>query len=206
LELGCGSGVFNLQLHEAYPERAIFGVDLHPLALSYANAVVAQPPKLARTDLHWLPFPAGIFSAVIALDTFDQQGVNLRAALGESWRVLQAGGMLLVRVSAHAWLQSTHDIAFNTGRRFSKIDLISALQAHGFTALRLTYANALLAPPVIGLRLLQRWGWLPSGEVMYTDPLANRIFAQALRYEAQWLAQRDLPFGISLYAVAVKTA
>jgi ubiquinone/menaquinone biosynthesis C-methylase UbiE len=206
LELGCGSGIFNLQLSEAYPERAIIGVDLHPLALAYANTVVAPPPKLTRADLQCLPFPAGTFSAIIALDTFDQQGVNLLAALGESWRLLQARGMLILRVSAHAWLQGTHDIAFNTGRRFAKADLVTALQAQGFTAVRLTYANGLLAPPIIVMRLLQRWGWLPVGEVMYMDTFANRIFAQALRYEAEWLAQRALPFGISLYALAVKPA
>jgi SAM-dependent methyltransferase len=204
LELGCGSGIFNVQLSEAYAERAIFGADLHPLALSYANTVVAQPPRLTRSDLHRLPFPDGTFSAIIALDTFDQQGVNLYAALTESWRVLRPGGMLLLRVSAHAWLQGEHDAAFNTGRRFAKTELVTALQAQGFMVLRLTYANALLSPPIIVMRLMQRWGWLSSGEVMYTDTLANRLFAQALRYEASWLAQHNLPFGISLYALVVK--
>lgn len=206
LELGCGSGVFNRQLCEAYPGRAVFGADLHPLALAYACSNAAQPGILLRANLLHLPFPAATFAAIIALDTFDQQGVDLSTALMESWRLLQPGGWLLLRVSAHAWLQGAHDTAFNTGRRFSHQELVSALQVTNFAVQRITYANTLLAPPVVALRLLQRWGWLIADEDMQMGVLTSRLFAEILGYEAQWLAQGDLPFGISLYAVAEKRA
>ena len=38
-------------------------------------------------------------------------------ALSEAYRVLQPGGLLVIRVSAHPALHGPHDVAFNTGRR-----------------------------------------------------------------------------------------
>jgi hypothetical protein len=163
-------------------------------------------------------------SAVVALDVFDQNGVNIEAALSESRRVLRNGGKLILRVSAYPWLQGQHDAAFNTARRYYRQEMAALLAAHNFQIERLTHANTLLAPPVILMRLLQRWrvavgSWQlalshprgPSGRAtrhplpaVYHDSLANQIFAQALRLEAGWLATLDLPFGISLYAVAAK--
>ncbi len=64
--------------------------------------------------------------------------------------MLKRNGLLIMRVSAHAWLEGPHDVAFNTGRRQRKSDLIALLQAQALRPMRSTYANALLMPPVVG--------------------------------------------------------
>jgi ubiquinone/menaquinone biosynthesis C-methylase UbiE len=204
LELGCGAGVFNGELQERYPERWVGGVDLHPLALAYARASGPQPPHLLRADLQRLPVASAAVSGILALDVFDQQGVDVCAALAESWRLLRPGGLILLRVSAHPWLEGAHDRAFNTGRRFRRSELEEALKEAGFVVTRMTYANVLLSPPLVAVRLLQRWGWLQIEEDGLVDSPLNRLFANVLRIEADWLADHNLVFGISLYAVATK--
>ena len=204
LELGCGSGIFNAELQAHFPNRLVLGADLHPVALTYAHQTVGQPPPLLRADLQQLPLGADAIAAIFALDVFDQRGVDLRTALAESWRVLQPDGLLLIRVSAHPWLEGEHDTAFNTGRRFRRDEILDLLAATGFRPQRVTYANSLLSPPLVAIRLLQRWLGLQVAEADLTDSAANRLFAQALQWEAAWLSHTDLPFGISLYAIAQK--
>ena len=204
LELGAGSGLFNAQLQRRFADRLVTGVDLHPLALAYARLAGPEPPRLLRGDLQQLPLGATTVSAILALDTFDQLGVDVDRALAESWRVLQPGGLLLLRVSAHPWLEGAHDMAFNTGRRFRRSELVAALVARGFCVERVTYANALLSPPLVLLRLLERWGWLNLPETTLADSPANRLFAALLGLEARWLAYGNFGFGISLYTLATK--
>jgi SAM-dependent methyltransferase len=204
LELGCGSGVFNAELQRRYPHRPVLGVDLHPLALAYAREAGREPPALVRADLQRLPFEPESVSAIFALDTFDQHGVDLHAALSESWRILRPQGMLLLRVSAHPWLEGEHDMAFNTGRRYQRAEVLHALERTGFVAERVTFANALLSPPLVVIRLLQRWGGLALDDTSFADSPVNGLFARVLTLEAQWLRQANFGFGISLYVMARK--
>ncbi len=203
LELGCGAGDFSAELAARYPTWPIWGIDFNNLALAYAQQQSATA-HFIQADLHQLPFPTAHFSAVLAFDTLDQQGVNVLDALAESWRVLRPRGMLLLRVSAHPWLQGQHDQAFHTQQRFTRQQLVEGLQAAHFDVVRVTYANALLALPIVLVRLLQRWRWLPFVPQLYTSPWLNLLLGWALWWEAQWLVQHNLPFGVSLYAVARK--
>lgn len=203
LEVGCGAGVFLRELYESRRGVRCFGLDYNSVALAYARQ---QPATLhlSQGDLQQLPFEANYFSLIIALDSFDQRAVNLQQAAAESWRLLQPDGLLLLRVSAYPWLESAHDAAFNTGRRYNRQELIDALTVGGFHLERVTYANSLLAPPVIAQRLLQRWGLLPFADNHEISPFVNRQVARLLRWEANLLPFTDLPFGISLYVLARK--
>ena len=204
LELGCGGGQLLAELSQQFPAGALYGVDLHPLALAYACRTLPPPPRVVQSPLQQLPFVKDSFALVIALDTLDQSDVNLAGGLREIWQVLRADGMLILRISAHAWLQGIHDVAFNTGRRYGRDRLTQGLIAAGFDLVRITYANALLAAPIVCLRLLQRWHWLPLLPSLYRTGGLSDLLAGALRREAVWLQHRDLPMGISLYALARK--
>lgn len=212
LEIGCGSGIQLRQVSSRKPQALAVGTDLHPLALAHAQNQRTYTPRsvssslvqFVQSDLHHLPFTDDEFDFVVALDVFDQIGVQLRQALNESRRVLQPGGHLLVRVSAYAWLMGEHDRAFHTAQRYNRRALAPILVEAGFTIMRSTYANALFAPPVIGLRLVQRWAHLPHREQLYTNSLSNRLLAAALQWEAIWLRSHNLPAGISLYLLARK--
>lgn len=203
LEVGCGAGNFLREWQERHPQSCCFGLDRHGVALHYANR---QPGALHLTqaDLQQLPFADNQFGLIVALDTFDQRAVDLPQALRESWRLLQPGGLLLVRVSAHPWLHSSHDDAFNTGHRYQQQELTTALRAVGFHLERVTYANSLLALPVVVQRLLQRWQVLPFSSHHSTHPVLNHLVARLLGWEARLLQTINLPFGISLYVLARK--
>lgn len=203
LEVGCGAGVFLRELHDYHRGARCFGLDYSSIALDYAKRQPA-PLYLSQGDLQQLPFGANHFSLIVALDSFDQQAVNLPQAVRESWRLLQPDGLLLLRVSAHPWLESEHDLAFNTGRRYQRQELMAALSDGGFRVERVTYANSLLALPVIAQRLLQRWRLLPFASNHDISPVVNRQVARLLRWEANLLHFTDLPFGISLYVLARK--
>jgi SAM-dependent methyltransferase len=205
LEIGCGAGAFLTELTERFPERLIAGSDLHPLALERAALLTQARLGLMRADLHHLPLPPASCAAIIALDVYDQQGVDLKNALLESRRVLSSGGILMLRVSAFSWLQGPHDLAFGTGRRFSAQALRQALGEAGLQVLRLTYANSLLLGPGVAVRLLQRLGLMTEiVQGFETAAPLNQYFAAILTAEARWLRQHDLPAGLSLYAIAGK--
>ena len=203
LEVGCGAGSFLRELQACHPQSVCVGIDRNGVALAYAD----QQPltlHLAQADLQQIPFADNHFGLIVALDAFDQRAVNLSQALRESWRLLQPNGLLLARVSAHAWLHSDHDEAFNTGRRYHQQELTTALRRGGFQIERVTYANSLLALPVIVQRFLQRWQLLPFSSHHTTAPVINKQVARLLRWEARLLQIMNLPFGISLYVLARK--
>jgi len=203
LEVGCGGGQFLAELRARLAGRTVYGVDLHPLALSHARRRAGRAP-LAQATLDELPWPADCFALVAALDVFDQQGVDMAAALAEARRVLLPGGLLLMRVSAYPWLYGAHDVAFHTGRRYARRELAAALAGAGLTVERMTYANAGLAAPVIVQRLAQRWGLLPWLPGLYGNGGLHGLTAGLLQREAAWLRRGDLPLGLSLYALARK--
>lgn len=214
LELGCGSGIFLQELNKRRPQHLCIGIDRSSIALGYADRPPAhhQPthyqPKaqqLAQADLRQLPFAADHFGLLVALDVLDQRSINLQQAIQESWRILQPNGLLLLRVSAHPWLHSPHDAAFNTGRRYQRQEVLEVLNGAAFAVERVTYANSLLAAPVILQRFLQRWQLLAFSHDHYTSPAINRVVAQALHWEAKLLRILNLPFGISLYVLARKS-
>ena len=202
IELGCGGGRLLSELRGTFPDRALYGVDLHPHALAHAAVAVESCASLGQAHLHELPFPDGAFALCLALDAFDQRGVQLDRALAESCRILRPDGILLLRVSAYSWLEGPHDIAFNTGHRYEKHDIMQELQQANLVPVRVTFANMLLSGPAGALRLLQRWRLLPFLPSLYTTRILNALLAAALAWEAKWLRAHDLPGGMSLYVVA----
>ena len=204
VEVGCGGGQMLAELQHRYPTRTVLGMDLHSLALAQARQFLSPTVGLSQSALPHLPCPAGALALVIALDVFDQRGVELAAALAESYRVLAEDGALVLRLSAHPSLFGAHDVAFHTGQRYTRQQLHDALLAAGFVIQRLTYANTCLSLPVGALRLAQRWGMLRWQPAAYEQGALHQIAAWFLHREAAWLQRADLPWGISLCAVARK--
>ena len=205
VDVGCGAGAWAAELARRYPQRRVLALDRHGAALAAASRRAARTPGLhvVAADGHRLPAPASSCALAAALDVLDQAGIDPGRAVAEMARVLCPGGWLLLRVSAYPWLLGPHDRAFGTGRRYSRGALETLLAGAGFGLIRLTYANALLLPPAAAARLAQRRGWLPAPAGLAAPLGLNRLLTAALGWEARWLRGRDLPWGLSLCALAI---
>jgi SAM-dependent methyltransferase len=201
LDLGCGGGMFVHELAAARPQALVLGADLSATALAYA-AARSSGERLLQVDVGSLPLASGSVGLVTALDSFDQVGVDIDRTLAEARRVLREGGLLLVRVSAHPWLWGPHDVAFNTGRRWRLRDLAGHVARAGFVVERTTYANSILSPLIVALRLLQKWGWAAAEAPGEEVDVTNTLLRRALDLEARWLERHRFPFGISAYILA----
>ncbi len=204
LELGCGGGAQAAHLAQRFAPQPVFALDIMPAAVAAAQQRIGDQVGVLQSDVHALPFNDAALGLILGADVLDQIGVDIVAALGELRRVLRPDGWLLLRVSAYGWLTGPHDHAFNTAHRYGRRELADVLAYAGFSIERMTFANALLAPPLVLVRLLQRWGLLRLTEASYDDPAANRLFLAALQQEAVWLRRHNFGFGISLYALARK--
>jgi SAM-dependent methyltransferase len=202
LDAGCGTGGA-LQFLRRF--GAVTGCDLSPLALDFCRKRGLR--RLARAGVGQLPFATGSFDLVTSFDVLYHRTVeDVAAALSECRRVLRPGGRLLLRLPAYDWLRGRHDRVVHTARRFTTGGVRRALVEAGFMVEKLTYANTLLFLPALARRLAERV--IPSkGVASDVSPQAGRLdplFARALYLEARWLARRNLPFGLSVMAVARK--
>ncbi len=200
LDAGCGTGGM---LPHLSSYGSVVGTDLSDEALSFANR--GRRGHLVQSSLPGLPFPSGSFDLVTSLDVIYHQAVpDDEKALSEMARVLRPGGTLLLRVPAHDRLRSRHDIAVHTRHRYGKRELIDKLERAGLTAVYASYLNCFLFPLALVKRLAEPLLLQDDrGSALKDMPfLINRLLTGILRLEAGIVRWGQLPFGLSLVAVA----
>jgi SAM-dependent methyltransferase len=203
LEAGCGTGYLSKVLAERY-RWPMFPVDLGWDGLQYARSMSVS--RLAQCDIAALPFRDRSFDLLLSMDVIVHfpRGEESRAA-AEFARVLDPGGLLVIRVSALDVLHSRHSTFAHERQRFTKARLVQLLQGHGFTVHRCTYANSFLMP--IALMKFRFWEPLTrqaaGSGVEPVAPWLDRLLYTPLAAEAQVIgAGVNLPLGQSLIAVA----
>lgn len=203
LDAGSGTGAAMGYLSRFGP---VTGIDISPLALAFCRE--RSPARLGQASVTALPFAASSFDLVTSFDVLYHRAVgDPRAALAEFHRVLRPGGRVLLRLPAYDRLRGRHDAVIHTARRFSAPQLGRDLAAAGFTIERLTYANTLLFPVALGRRLLD--SHLPSSDPTRSDLTPNPSWLDGaltavLGAEAAWLRRRNLPYGLTVAALARK--
>ncbi|GFN22064.1 MAG: class I SAM-dependent methyltransferase [Thermoanaerobacteraceae bacterium] len=98
LDIGCGTGNFSLEL--ARRGARVTGIDVSEPMLQRAREKAAREGvsiRFLRSDARRLPFPDESFDAVVSVTALEFVP-DLRAALQEAYRVLRAGGRLVVGV------------------------------------------------------------------------------------------------------------
>ena len=178
-----------------------FGVDVSRDALRFTQS--RGIGALAQADAVSLPFADESFDAALMLDVLYHAAVCDKAgALREARRVLRPGACLYVNVPAYQWLTSAHDRAVHTNTRFTAGELRGLLVEAGLEPLRITYWNTLLFPPIALARLAAKDRPARSDLESTPSTLANVVFGGLLAIERAILRVTDLPFGVSVFAVA----
>ena len=206
LEAGCGTGHFSVQLAQRYGWR-MHSLDLGWEGLDFGKKLGA--PRMVQADICRLPYRGESFDAVVSMDVI----VHLprgreEEPLAEFARVLQPGGLLVLRVSALDILRSNHSAWAEERQRFTRGRIVEQVRRQGLNVLRATYANSLLTP--VALAKFRIWEPLskapPTSGVEPVAPWLNSLLYFPLTLEAAWLgAGGGFPLGQSILLLAEKT-
>ncbi|MCR5873072.1 class I SAM-dependent methyltransferase [Phenylobacterium sp. J426] len=202
LEVGCGAGG-NLAMLRRFGEVSAVEPD-GPSREYAAGRGLAEVRGGLLPD--GLPDFGGPFDLVCAFDVVehvDDDAGAVRAMAAQ----LRTGGRLVITVPAYAWMWSAHDAAHHHKRRYVRPEVRNLIQAAGLKVRRVTHFNTLLFPPIAAIRLakaaLKRDG---GDDEALPPPALNRLLASMFAAERGLLRAVDLPFGVSILAVAERPA
>jgi SAM-dependent methyltransferase len=197
LDLGCGTG----GILRGWMERMrCVGVDRSPLALRICRSKGFR--HVVRGDLQHPPFESGRFDALILMDVLEHIEDDL-GFLVDAARLCAPDGCLVISVPAFQILWSRHDETFEHYRRYRAPQLRRLLERAGLAELRITYTNALVFPLAAPWRFLsQRLGVAPRHDFFTLPRWLNQLLVALYRLEAWLLRRTDLPFGLSVVAIA----
>jgi SAM-dependent methyltransferase len=201
LDVGCGTGG-NLAFLTRWGCEV--GVDLSPLALNLARR--RRLPRLAQASGLALPYASASFGLATAFDVLYHRWVSDDdSAVREIHRVLRPGGWLIVMDSALASLWSRHDEIFYARQRYSLDEMRQLLAGAGFRLHKISYANSLLFPVAMAVRLLERrFPCMSDAEMAPLPGWLNRSLTGVLGLEARWLRHSTFPVGSSVVCLAQK--
>jgi len=201
LDVGCGTGATLVALAEV---ADVTGIELDAGAVAFCRERGLE--QVVEGSAESLPFSDGAFDMVFALDVIEHLDDD-EAGLREFLRVLKPGGKLVVTVPAYQFLWSQHDEALHHRRRYTRPQLLRALQSAEFHIDRASYYNTLLFPLVAGVRLMQRLvgtNGPAKSDVSLPPRWLNGLLYTLLASERFALRGFRLPFGVSLIAIASK--
>lgn len=205
LDVGCGTGTMLTYLSSFGKAQ---GVDIDEEAVGYCRERGLEDVGLGEAAD--LPFGDGSFDLVTALDVVEHLDDDV-AAFQEMKRVLRPGGQILVTVPAHRFLWGDQDEVNMHKRRYTANELRQRLVESGFEVVRVSYMNALLFAPIAAVRLLRRLEHrlrpriAHQSDFRYPAPRpVNYVLAHVFGAEGPILRRMDIPFGVSILALAQK--
>lgn len=201
LDAGCGTGLLLKKL-TSFGEG--IGIDISSEAVKFAKARGLR--KIYQASIENIPFKSNTFDVIVCVDVIYHKKVkNDLKALKELYRLLKPQGILIIKVPAFGWLGGQHDQLVQTKRRYSKKELASTLSTVGFKIKKISYSNMLLLPIVFLKRRLGNFSPATiSSDVFRLPPLLNSFLIFIQKLETKLLTYGDLPFGVSVIAVAGK--
>lgn len=195
LDVGSGDGLF-LPTLEAYGE---------PEGLEPEAEAVSETTR-ERWTMHLRPFdeefrPGRTYGLVTLLDVLEHLDDDI-AALRHVRALLRPGGLLLLTVPALRWLWTRHDDLNHHRRRYTRRELVAALEAAGFQVLDSRYLFHWLVPVKLAIRCAERLH--PAEPAVPRIPPASldRFFYLLTRLEQETLSRLRFPLGSSIFAAA----
>jgi len=206
-DVGCGTGAM-LTFLGRYGR--VLGLDISPVALSYAGRCTdGLDVSFIYGKGNRLPLVDNAVDMVCLSDVLYHKHVSDDVqVLRECHRILKVGGVIILSDSAFKVLRGGHDDVAHSARRYSAGEIKGKLEKCGFIIKRVSYTYAVLFPIVLVVRFMKRLIPL-CGKKQSADfsplPYVLDILVRAVFFcEAQALRFVNLPFGISVMAVAVK--
>jgi len=205
LDVGCGTG---LMLEHLRPFGAVEGMDSSQEAISYSKRLVGETVWQGALPeaLQGISDKYDIITALDVIEHIEDDLAALRAISG----ALAPGGRLLCTVPAFNFLWSAHDTINHHKRRYRKPELQAKLQAAGLTVKKISYYNTLLFPLIAATRMLgsrfqkKAAGHRGESDVKPVIAPINFALCSVFGFEKHLLKAINLPFGVSLIAVAEK--
>jgi len=202
LEVGCGTGG-NLEMLSRFGQT--FALEPEPEARSYAagrSGVAVEAGRLPDE----LPAFGRAFDLIAAFDVIEHVDDDV-GALRALARLLKPGGRLIATVPANAWMWSEHDVKHHHKRRYDLNRFGAIVAEAGLDAVKLTHFNTLLFPVIGAIRLSKRALRISGGDdEAMPGPLVNDILRTVFSAERNLLKGLDLPFGVSILAIAQRPA
>ena len=199
LDVGTGTGTMLTHLAR-FGEAEGVDVEEEAVRLSHRRGATA----VRHYDGERLPYDECIFDLVTALDVIEHVDDD-EAILREMRRVTRPGGHVLVTVPAFPFLWGGQDEISHHRRRYVRQELRAKLEHAGLQVERVSYFNMLLFPPIAAIRLVRRRRLAAtdahSDFDIPTDAI-NGLLARMFAAEARVVSKVDLPFGVSLIALA----
>lgn len=202
LEAGCGTGG-NLAMLQQWGEVTAFEYDSdarqHAATVSGLDILPGSLPD----GIDHIDGPFDLICLFDVLEHIEADVTSLRTLASR----LAPGGAMFLTVPALQFLWADHDVLHHHKRRYSRKRLAQVLRASGLSVSYISYFNTLLFPLALVQRLMSR---LRGSEVgnpasLPAAPL-NRAFASIFAAEAVLLRHVRLPIGLSLCAIAHRTA
>lgn len=197
LEVGCGTGG-NLEMLSRF--GSVCAIEPDDESRLYAA-------ERSGLDIRRGLLPAGLpvfaepFDLVAAFDVVEHvdDDVGAVAALGGLSR---PGGLVITTVPAHQWMWSAHDEHHHHKRRYTLARYRALFKQAGLTLRRATYFNTLLFPPIAAVRVLRGVAGSKGDDESQPPAVLNRLFHKIFAAEQALLKAGDMPFGVSILAVA----
>lgn len=199
LELGSGTGG-NLDLLKRF--GAVMAVEMNAAARAISLARHQGADVRPGTLPHDLGLGGQLFDLVCLFDVLEHVEDD-DAALRTARAHLAPGGALLLTVPAYKALFGPHDEQLHHKRRYESAELAAKLRDAGFRVEKLSHINAALLPAALAARLLDKRLRRPNPVGAKTPPgPVNALLARIFGAEAWILPHVNIPFGLSLLALA----
>jgi trans-aconitate methyltransferase len=198
LEVGCGTGAM-VPVLSRY--GTVTGMDSSEEATAECKKLFPEHTFLTGAVPDDLPRET--FDVVAAFDVLEHIADDV-GALRRISDLLGPGGLLVVTVPAYGWLWSAHDDLSHHVRRYRRRELRAALEAAGYEVERATYFNTVLFPVAAGVRLTHRHVThrRDTNDFALPPRRVNQLLSRLFAAERRPLRHVDLPFGVSVLALA----
>jgi SAM-dependent methyltransferase len=201
LDIGCGTGGNALALHDNGIEPVV-GLDASVLGLEFARRR-DKSLTLVAALAEQLPVRDGTAAGIVSMDVIEHLADDV-VALQRYAAAARPGAPIVLAVPAYEWAWSSKDDRLGHRRRYTKARLRRAILDADLDVERITYFHSWLAVVSFLVRKtpLRRYAGDGRDEAGNAGARVNTLLRAVGAMERAALRYVDLPFGLSLFAVA----